>query len=663
MRRSAWILRCLSLALLLALLGAAPPSMACQCIAFGVQGFIHPDITVLPANAKGVLFLAPASLTPAPEMFTVAMASGAPAGKATIEPVVLPPAHPLSVRLPDGARLVRIGVEGGFTAGTHYTIGFVQGDAFSVRHAGVSFDIDPTPFDLVAQRFAVQLDGPARRTMLDVADGGGMCAAAEAALVQDFHIAIPDALQRYLPALSLLAEEQDARPGAAYAPVQYRPSLCTPPLVDQGALPAGRELIHRDCGSPVDRVHLRAWVGMLEVDERVVAAKTAVADFGPARSLGCSPYGMLRDAIERDDAGDTTHLACELGRPGDLRLASIDLDKEPVPAPAQWLKLVRLADAQTAACGMAAMQRMLVMSKPGHPALRSAYLTLAQERLRGHDRAAVDATLMQLAELQDTMTHERGPGRAPAWPKDAILPLLPELLQAVDAGGPATVRALQLIGAFGPQARSAAPRLREVAEQDRPEAIFAVQALASIIPADPALQQSLLDWARRPALGSAPALAFARVAGQSRPREAVALLLPRAQANDTSAIDALAEIGPAAASATAVLFDRMERSPERYVQARALRAAIKVAPDEAAVVGTLARSLLGPPNPNLSPSDYAGLARFKAHAVDFVPVLEHLIDGMRWPFQKVALRTLVSAMALSEAQKQALLERLDRPAL
>jgi hypothetical protein len=664
MSRSGSILKCLCVVVLLQLLGAMPPAFACSCIGFDVDGFIHPDATVLPANARGVLFLTTESVALAPGMFTVATASGTPAAKVRIEPVTLPAAHPLRARLFEWHRLVRVGIEGGFVPGTHYTVAFRHGKSPSVRHDSVSFGVDPAPFDLASQYFSVQLDGPARGTMLHVADGRGSCVTAEASLVQDFHIGVPETLQRYLPALSLLAEGQDDRPGAKYAPVRYYPSLCETPPYDHSVLPAPRELLNRECRSPVERVRLRAWVGMLEVDERVVAAEPAIADFAPARSTSCAPYGMLREAMDRGDAAETATLACALPGWGTYRPGSLDLEKDAVPTPDQWRKLVGLADRQTAECAMAAMGKMLMLSRPRAPAFLGTYLALAQERLRSHDRETVHATINELLGMQRMMAARReaahAHGRAAVWPEDTLLPLLPALLQAVDTGGKGTGSALELIGAFGPMAHSAVPQLFALAEKEGPEAAGALEALSGIVPHDPAFQQWLIAWGRRPALGQTPALVFARVAGRARPQEAVALLLPLAQADNLAAIEALTDIGPAAAPATAVLMQKMEQGRDKYVRALALQAAMHVASDDATSAATLARKLLGPPNDYIGLSDYMHLAHFKTHAADFIPVLRQLIDSELGTYPKNELRALVGAMALTQVQKQALRERLRR---
>lgn len=643
------------LLLLLALVGAMPAALACSCIGFSAEGFIHPDVTALPGNAKGAVFLAPSDVALTPAMFSATSPSATAALNVRIEPVLLPPDHPMRARLQDRDRLFRIGVEGGFVAGAHYTIRIDGQASFNVRHAGVSFDIDPAPLDLAPSRFAVRLDGPARRTMLALEDGGGACGTTEAALVQDFHVQIPEALQRYLPALGLFDEERDAVPGAAFAPVQYRASVCTPRLLDGSALPDRRDLVHRACRSAANRIHIRSRVGMLEVDELVVPADGASAELTALKSLSCSPYGMLREAIERGDTADVAHLACELGRAGDIQLESLDLGREPVPAPGQWEALVHGADSPVAACGIAAMSRMLIMSKPGHPEFLGAYLALAKEGLRSYDQAMVAATLLQLSELRRAM---RDASPSAARPRDAFLLLLPELLTVAESGAADAGNALELIGSVGAGARGAVARLTRLAEQDRPEAAGAVRALANIVPADPAFQQSLLRWARRSALGDTPALAFARVAGKTRPQEAVALLLPLAQADDVYAIDALAGLGDEAAPATGLLLAKVAHASDSYKEGRALRAAILTGPDEKPVADALVRALLASLNPNLHSSDYIAIARYRAHAADFVPVIEHLIAALRWDGQKKDLRELVGAMALSASEKQALLDKL-----
>jgi len=94
-------------------------------------------------------------------------------------------------------------------------------------------------------------------------------------------------------------------------------------------------------------------------------------DIDPARSTSCAPYGMLREAIERGDAGETATLACAVPGWGAYRPGALDLDKDPVPTPARWRTLVGMTDGGTAACGMAAMGNMLMLSRPG----ASAWLT------------------------------------------------------------------------------------------------------------------------------------------------------------------------------------------------------------------------------------------------------------------------------------------------
>lgn len=70
--------------------------------------------------------------------------------------------------------------------------------------------------------------------------------------------------------------------------------------------------------------------------------------------------------------------------------------------------------------------------------------------------------------------------------------------------------------------------------------------------------------------------------------------------------------------------------------------------------------LLGPPNDDITLSDYMHLAHFKTHAADFIPVLRQLIDSELGTYQQNELRALIGAMALTQARKQALRERLRR---
>lgn len=638
-------------------LACARPALACSCVGFNAEGFIHADVTVLPANAKGALFLTSVDMALTPDMFSVTVGSGTAPARVRIEPVDLPAGHPLLARLRARDRLVRIGIEGGFVAGSRYALRFLPPPHTSARHASTAFRIDAAPFDLLAAPFAVRLDGAARRTVLAL-EAGGSCGKIEAALVQDFHVQVPDALQAYLPALSLLGEAQDV-PGAAFTPVVYRSSLCTPPLLDQPELPHQHDLVHLDCRTPSDGLHIRAWVGMLEVDERVAAAAPATADLGPVRSLSCSPFVMLRQAIERDDAPETAKLACLLGRPGNLKIASLDLGSEGMPAPSQWTNLIGQGTREGAACGMAAMATMLLMAKPGHDEFLATYARLAKHALGGADPAAIAPTLHQLDQVLRTRHTHRTAPQALSAGDEAVLSLLPELLDIALDGGAQAGPALALLRDLGPGARAVAPQLMQLAGQDRPDSAQAVQALERIIPDDPAFQAALPGWAQRPAMGDTPALVYAQVAGARHPAQAVALLVPLLQAGDVFAVDALADLGPAVTPAVTpavpALLALMAQDEQPYVAGRALRALITVAPDEDAIVAAMVHSLLGPRNHNMGQAPYLGLAHLRAHAGGLVPVVRHLIDTMQWHWERDELRALILAMNLSNAQRQDLL--------
>jgi hypothetical protein len=346
------LLRWLFLALLLIASGSFQPALGCQCIGHPVQGFIHPEVSVLPANARGMLFHASARLELTPALFTVTSSSSASASKIRIDPVELPPGHPMRSRLPADGRLVRVGVEGGFIPNARYSVTYHPPEPYlNALHASVSFGIVPAPLDLSTAGF----DGPARRTMLQMETRNGSCGTSEPALAQAFTVRVPHELQRYLPAFSLLSEASDSSLGATFTPLQYRPSLCTPPLFDRSALGVGRDLLYRDCRTAADRMHVRTWVGMLEVDEQLVLFEPVTVDLSAVRSMSCSPFGMLREAIERGDDGEVANLSCEIGRPAGLTLGSLDLETEPVPTLDQWNSLLHQPDPKVAACGQAAM--------------------------------------------------------------------------------------------------------------------------------------------------------------------------------------------------------------------------------------------------------------------------------------------------------------------
>ena len=199
-------------------------AMGCSCIRTEPAGFIHADVTHLPSNARGALFLPPAQVRPLafpangivvygaapqpllPSAFTVT--SGAGPDRLPVEITVLDlrrealvvssgrafsfaskqalehfAKHPVPINwkamlkagtlveisAPLPASLVRVGPVGGFKPGMHYTIAYTGVAGTWTYPAQVEYTIDTAPAPTGAQ-YMLALDGAAQRQLLQVPD-------------------------------------------------------------------------------------------------------------------------------------------------------------------------------------------------------------------------------------------------------------------------------------------------------------------------------------------------------------------------------------------------------------------------------------------------------------------------------------------------------------
>lgn len=631
---------------------------ACSCVRQSVIGFIHDDVTVLPANATGVLFHSFSDDAPDPARFTMVAATRAAPVKLRIDPVRLPDGHPMLAHIPRYGNLMRVVPVDGFRPGEHYTISHrsITGDRGSQRPS-MSFTIDAQRFEPAAGDFSVALDGPARTTVLPLETGGGSCSEPRAVQVQHFSVRVPAALQRYLPALSMPSEARDVEGDKTFSPVLYRDSLCSPPRFgrDTTGLGLGRDLLHRSCTTAAAKVEIRSWVGMLEVDERFIEAAPATADLAAAQPGGCPGYAMLRQALERGDSSEATHLACTLATERSMRLGSLDTSGEDAPTSAQWMALAHQGAPKLAMCAHGALDAMVLLSSSLTQELRDTYLKLSAEVLRSAEPAQVMEVLNRLAQTQ-RLLRRMARDFPTGWQPDMLLPLMPQLLALAERDDDLGGAALRVLDNIGRPAQASVPTLMRLGDREKP-VVAAVSTLGSIAPDDPAVHEALLRWAARPALRETAALTFARIAGARRPQEAVRLLAPLAQDGNVFAVDALANLGTPAQAATPILLELAQRT-DAYLQQRTVAALMAIGPDQPEVVAALVRAAAQPDMLPMLAFDPGKLVRFRNHASGFAPLMDKLIDGAHTEQARQGLRELTGLLRVDQAERARLLRRL-----
>lgn len=415
------LLRLLSAAGALAFTHAA---VACSCLFGEPNAFLYPDKTVVPSNARGMLFVAPEGVHLRPEHIEVRTKSGRRL-RATIEPLVLGQDHPFAKRIRQPEALRRVGVAGGFKAGETYTMTYRRHTQRGKDHVSrASFTVAAQAFNLAALRPAVAVDGALRRTVMSFA-AGGMCASEHPALVQKFRISATGADPALLSGLTTVDEV--SADGGEFALNDYSPHLCelAPPSATL-ATAASSQVVWPGCKAP-RQVRMRAWLGMLEVDERVAEAAPAQADWSRPPPGACSSMGQMRAALARNDIVLAERMACSAMN------QELPAEAQDGPSAVQWQRLL-VSHGDQLSCARSALAHQLAFSPHADGQLVRVHASdLARQVEREPER--VRDLLDRLGGIREMRAYYKHEGRPMApLPEQAMEPLNDAILRLLAKG-------------------------------------------------------------------------------------------------------------------------------------------------------------------------------------------------------------------------------------
>jgi hypothetical protein len=364
-----------NLAAVLAGITFSSTAWACSCGAFEPAGFVHADVTRLPSNARGALFIPPTdglrvigyyrdeaiiyagaiqALSPASFVITsdtdqrslrpqltrlpLARDAEAPATERAFRFVRkadearfekrAPKAHwkdllaagtliDISADVKAASDLLRVGPEGGFMPGSRYQIAYVGKESGRWKHpAKTGFTIDKQAFQASEFDYALVADGAPLRRMLRLSSGRGSCTSQQSAIVQEFHYGMPSAAQPYQGAFLYFSEFRPVQPAtrmpARFTPLLYQGDMCSDPAYGASARGEGRELMEVPCDSARGRTAIRGWTGLLEVEDQLHRATPIEVDFSKAATSSCTGFGMLKAALSEGDNKRIKDAVCAL---------------------------------------------------------------------------------------------------------------------------------------------------------------------------------------------------------------------------------------------------------------------------------------------------------------------------------------------------------------
>ncbi|SDF69444.1 MULTISPECIES: hypothetical protein [unclassified Duganella] len=321
----------------LAALLFADTAVACSCPFIEPAGFVHANLTRLPANARGALFLTPQGDPPAnvnEKDFVIT--SNKHKGQLNV-----------TLTYPDfrihAQQLVRVGPTEGFRPGARYIIRYVGKSGQWHYPTSVAFIVDANKIDVKSLSYQLKLDGPPNRRLLAMGDGGGSCASNQPVITQKFSYVVPEALRPYQQAMTYFSE---VGAKGKFRHRIFQPALCSSPTFGATAYGNEQDLIQVDCSAPGDLTAVRGQVAFLEIEDKLQATAPLRINLRRAEGQACYGMGMLKEALARGDHQQALDLVCQLPREATYDGAfdpHAPLRKIPVSAPPSSEALAQLA--------------------------------------------------------------------------------------------------------------------------------------------------------------------------------------------------------------------------------------------------------------------------------------------------------------------------------
>lgn len=446
------------------------PAWSLSCAFREASGFLHAQAALLPANTKGVLFADagqdfskpdwPIRPRFAADFFKIT----SPTDQRDLKPVLTR----LTMYRDDkpSREIVRVGVQGGFLPGASYSVSTLAERPnweYPVKH---DFTMSEQALD-TSGAAQVKLLGPSLRTFHLRPYGSGTVA------VQGFTVQFPPSYQPFLTATMVLSERQSN--GGEFVSNDHSPSdNCAMGGFGQTAA-SHRDEVKLPCETAPGRVNLRAWVGMLEVSDKLELTDVVSADLASSAASSCAPFALLNSALKRADTAGLRRTVCDIGSaPGNI-LRHLEAQNTMRPSVAGFRKLAQHEDRQVRACSVNALARMVADTRAPPAEATKYFITLARTHLASQDAAMIASTLDALDHLLKAQDDQ---GK----PKGSMLAgVLPELRGLALRNGPGAAQALGMMADIAPD--KAIADLKAVATSGQAHGPAALARLERVLPA------------------------------------------------------------------------------------------------------------------------------------------------------------------------------------
>lgn len=695
----------------------SPLVYACSCVGQINAGFIHASTKVLPANAKGVLFLSPFSpdiihfegpgemivrrhQPPQISANDFEIFSGESKEKIAATIQYLQPfdssvnsenaiytfntdklehdflkkkSENVSIKRlikqklisklnnADVDNLIRVSPINGFKVGQTYTVRYLGKASEWSAPSSIEVTIDNMEFDAQKSQPRLLAEGGVQLEALAQATRSGSCSSIQVSQVQRLSFPLDSQMEKYKEAITIFRKTNLARPSPYFMAPEidfHSRSLCSRHEYGKTSSSDQHEMLVARCGIETQDVMVDALVGFLEVEDKLRATNSINVSFKKIPAENCNGFHLLNEALRTNNIDQVKANLCALPKE-EARWYPNRFPLASLPDVNAIWNLRNTLNIEERPCLTAFLERVISESKETPTEAITYYKDVLLSLLSSNDPSNISQAQETFRNLDFGLSVNATESSNDEPRKQILLKLLkPELLDFVENGTALqTETAGIFLGELANADQATIDRLFKVSKQDMNRAGAATRALAHLLPDNPQLHELLVEQINEPTLLENASLLYAKVAGKQNPKQAVDFLIKASIAESQEAMSRFPDFKDNADAAIPFLVGLLsyENSERRD---DALRILIQLYRGQAQIIQALKQSLRVDSNQVKPPFPIYYLRDLGAGINLLKPEIAHLSVLPMSRDDKDSLKRLIRELKISKSEKNKMMKNL-----
>ncbi len=696
----------------------SPLAHACSCFRQESAGFIHSNTKILPANAKGVLFLdqfnsdvihferpgvmilsrhQPKGLRADDfEIINIKQQERIPANIQTL--------HPFDLNAnPEGAfyvfntdklerdflkkksqnnsisrllrlklirklnesnfeNLVRVSPAKGFKIGQTYSVRYLGKTSNWAYPTAIEVTIDGEELDMQKKPAKLNADGEVRIEAIQQATQSGMCSSIQVSQVQRLSLPFDSQMEKFKDAMLIFPKTSVLRLSPYFMMPEigfHSPSLCGQDNYGKTSSTDQHEILVARCEIEPQEVVVNALVGFLEVEDNLRLTNSIHVAFKKIPTENCNGFHLIDEALNTANIDRLKVSLCALQDEESRWNQNVPKIASVPNVSAIW-NLRNSFTVEEKQCLTAFLERVIIESKETPIDAIGFYKESLISLLRSNDPGAIAQAESTFRNLDFGLSIHDTESSAGENRKQELLHLLkPDLLSMIEHG---SLQQAGTAGSFLGELRTVdqatIDRLFVVLTKDHSRTRAVSRTLALIAPNEPRLHEMLIAQTNDPALLENASSLYADVAGKQNPKKAIVFLVKAIVQGSREAISRLPEFKDDADAAIPSLVEILtNESSERRNEA--FRILIQLYRGQAEIIHALKQSLRLDSHRDGTSLPIYHLRDLGKDINLFKPEIEQLSGLPMSELEKESLKQLVKKLDVSTRDKNKMMRNLE----